>query len=704
MNWKNEFLNPPRKYAIYPMAHGGVSHYEKRLEKDIEVGWGGMVANLCYTPDFPDNEGEWKALEAGCRAYAENGFKIWIYDEKGYPSGSAGGAVLDAHPEFEAVGLICFRYWKALGRCTGYRSDTPSGKLYKAYLIRLDQEQEAIDITHTANQNGTLRFDVPEGQYQLLVFVERRLFDATHAAHSYSEPRRYIDLFDPAATKAFLDCTYEKYAEYVGDLFGDTIPAFFTDEPSLIGWPIPNTSYPMLSWSHLFEDAFEKKFGYPVGKALIAVCTDTGPERVKRRCDFWDMTAELISQNFFQVLEDWCRAHNTALSGHLLNEENLVDHIYNYGSLYRSMKKMGQPGIDLLNSDPADLMDHNTLPIARLAGSVADVFDHNETMSESSELVQNMRKQKLPMDWLKATANWHFALGVNNITSYYNMSVFSNEELSELNRYFARTGALIRKGRRQNRVAVLYPEYAMYANFKPTEKARNGGQGEEMVLLNRCFRTASWELLNRQIDFDYLDEEELQNTTLVEAQLKHMVQSYEVVILPAASVLCEKTYTLLDRFIAAGGTVIALDRMPELERETGTVSAFAETLRQYQAEGKLLFADSEHFAEIADRLPRSIRLIADADCAGAETVGKELLSRSILSHFRKDGAETIIYLCNMAETDYTGTLEIPASKTALLADPRDGSTTELAITSADGKQSLPVSIPAYRGVFIVLNA
>ena len=704
MNWKNDFANPPRQYAILPMAHGSVSDYEKRLENDIKVGWGGVVANLRYTPDFPNNATEWKAMEAGCRAYAENGFKVWIYDEKGYPSGSAGGAVLEAHPEFESVGLICFRYWKTLGRCTGYRSDTPSGKLYRAYLIRLDQEQEAIDITHTTNPSGTLRFDVPEGQYQLVVFVQRYLFDATHAAHSYSEPRRYIDLFNPNATRAFLDCTYEKYAEYVGDLFGNAISAFFTDEPSLIGWPIPNTSYPMLSWSHLFEGAFEQKFGYSVGKALIAVCTGTGPDCIKRRCDFWDMTAELISENFFQVLQDWCHSHHTMLSGHLLNEENLVDHIYNYGSLYRSLKKLGQPGIDLLNSDPADLMSHNTLPIARLAGSVADVFDRKETMSESSELVQNMRKQTLPMDWLKATANWHFALGVNNITSYYNMSVFSNEELMGLNRYFARTGSLIRKGRRQNRVAVLYPENAMYANFQPTEKARNGGQSEAMQVINRSFRKVSWELLNRQIDFDYLDEQELQRTTLVGKKLCHTVQSYEVVVLPAASVLCQETYALLERFLAAGGTVIVLDRMPEFERETGSACTAAKTFAKHLQNGNLYFADSEQFTEIANRLPRSIRLVTEADTIGAEVVGDEVLARGILSHLRKDGNETVIYLCNMTEQDYAGRLEIPDAKSALLANPEEGSTTPLTITTSGKTQSLPISIPAYRGIFVVLQS
>lgn len=78
--------------------------------------------------------------------------------------------------------------------------------------------------------------DIPEGSYHLFMMSSRRLFDGTHAAESYSEPRNYINLCDPNATRAFLEVTHEKYAEKLSDEFGKGIRAFFTDEPSLIAW------------------------------------------------------------------------------------------------------------------------------------------------------------------------------------------------------------------------------------------------------------------------------------------------------------------------------------------------------------------------------------------------------------------------------------------------------------------------------------
>ncbi len=704
MDWKNNFEIPPRQYAVYPMAHNRVSHYKDYIDRDVENGWGGIVANLNYTPDFPDNETEWEAMAEGCRAYAEKSLRVWIYDEKGYPSGTASGAVLEKHPEFEAVGLLCFCYWRTLGKSDFYRSDTPSGKLYKALLIRQDKEAEAIDITDTANEYGTLCFSIPEGEYRLLILVRRRLFDSTHAAHSFSEPRRYIDLFNPEATKAFINCTYEKYSEHIGDLFGEAIPAFFTDEPSLIGWNIPPASYPLLSWSDCFPAEFEKRYGYSIEKALVAVITGTGPDCVKRCCDFWNLTADLLSQNFFRILQDWCAAHHTNLSGHLLNEESLLDQLYCYGSFYRCLKQFGQPGIDLLNSDPRDLMRHDSIPIARLAGSVADVFDQKETMSESSELIQNERGQKLPMNWLKATVNWHFALGINNITSYYNMSVFSTKELAVFNRYFARTGLAIRQGIRQNRVAVLCPDNAMFALFRPSEQPRNGGQCEELEVVNHCFSKASWELLNRQIDFAYLDEEEFQKAEPKNARLILRSQRFDTLLLPATFVLETKTLELICRFIDMGGQVIALDRMPELTRETGLPCPLHEKLEKAKADGSLIFGFSDRFEEFADRLPRSLHLIPDpAVTEGVETVGAETVSRNILSHLRKSKTETILYLCNMGETDYRGVIELPPCASVKLGDPETGEWSELPLHSVDEKITADITIKGYRGIILVLK-
>ena len=41
----------------------------------------------------------------------------------------------------------------------------------------------------------------------------------------------YVDLMNPEAVRAFLNCTHEQYKKACGKYFGKEIPGIFTDEP-----------------------------------------------------------------------------------------------------------------------------------------------------------------------------------------------------------------------------------------------------------------------------------------------------------------------------------------------------------------------------------------------------------------------------------------------------------------------------------------
>lgn len=77
----------------------------------------------------------------------------------------------------------------------------------------------------------------------------------------------------------------------------------------------------------------------------MAVVTHRGPEMIKRRCDFWEFVAKNVSENYFGVIQEWCHAHGLASSGHMLEEERLQAHVYNYGSLYQCAKRMDWPAL-----------------------------------------------------------------------------------------------------------------------------------------------------------------------------------------------------------------------------------------------------------------------------------------------------------------------------------------------------------------------
>ena len=727
-SFEKDFKSPQRTYGIYPIVHSGAarigaeenSPLAERLDRQ---GFAGMVGNVPYGENFPDDPQEWSDTEKGFRKIISKGMKTWIYDEKGYPSGSAGGVVIENnpdHPEFLAVGLYCYEYWRTLTGPGKYRADVPGDHLEYAMLLPLDGG-EAIDITHCANSNGTLHFDIPLGTYHLFMMSSRRLFDGTHAAESYSEPRDYINLCDKGATEAFIKVTHENYAKVLSDEFGKGVRAFFTDEPSLISWNIRTGVYPIIPWHRDFPDKFLKRFGYPISLATVAVVTRRGPELIKRRCDFWDFVADEVAENYFGVIQKWCHENGMFSSGHMLEEERLSAHVYNYGSLYRCAKKMDWPGIDQLDSEPQRLMSTDRIPIARLLSSFADVYGSGESFTEFSDHTSRMENKQIGMNWIKGSVNWHYAMGINNMTSYYNFENFRDDEIKDLNLYTARIGYMIRKGKRYSRTAVLYPEAAIWSSYTPSTLERGVDLSEDTQRVEKTFAKISWELIHRQIDFDYIDEALIQQGTIEDGTLKTSGRKYSCVIFPACHVLSEKTVRIIRKMSDAGIGIVFIGGLPEFSRETGDKAGFYEILSPCLGRPK--------FTEIPIAtgwsLPGMNKIPAierpyyvtpdDLSCVllGAQGTADikdgEVICADILSHSRKlDDGRMMVFLCNMGGKKYRGHLHIKTGAGAEMYDPEDGDVrvckSDNEYLSGDDMLALPVVLRPYQSMIYLTKA
>jgi len=687
-----------------------------RAEYLRDLGFAGVVGNVPYGQNFPDGAEDWSLMEKGFRDIIKHGMSVWIYDEKGYPSGTAGGIVLDDNADFIAEGLYCYEYWRTLTGPISYRADTPGDKLYRALLLPLDGG-EAVDVTHFLDEKGVLRMQIPEGDYRLFMMSARRLFDGTHAAESYCEPRNYISLNDRKAVEAFLRVTHEKYARYLSDEFGKGVLAFFTDEPSLISWNIRKGVYPIVPWHRDFPDEFMKTYGYPVELAVTAVVTKRGPEYIKRRCDFWEFVGESTAENFFGAIQDWCRRHKIKSSGHMLWEESLQSHVYCYGSLYKCGKRMDWPGIDQLNSEPQQLMNTNVIPIARLLASFADISGENESFTEFSDHSSRMANRQIGVGWIRASINWHYAMGINNLTSYYKFDNFSDEEIVGLNRYAARLGYLIRQGRRDSRVAVLYPEASIWSVYTPsTEPAAMDGS-EDTRLLDHTFIKTSWELLRRQIDFDYVDEKFICDGVIRDGRLSYRHNAYECLILPGAHVLSSETVDKIAAMAEAGIGIVIIGDMPKIDRRTGAPAGFARTFSQY--------AERENFAVVPvtanwtlpgikkiPAIPRHVTVtphkpefvLTGAEGAGGYADG-EIISADILSHARiLANGDRIVFLCNMGGKTYEGALRAEGGAAVSVADPFTGEITNVESYADNQAVYANVTLRPYDGFCYIIKS
>lgn len=701
----SRFTDPDRRFGIYQIIHSGVAAGEPLAESFDRRGYAGIVGNISYNRKFPQDDAAWTAAENGFRAFHAKGMHTWIYDENGYPSGTAGGAVLEEEPSCEAEGLYCYEYWRTLTGPCEYRADVPGDKLYSALLLPLDGG-DPIDVTNCQSVRGTLYLDIPRGSYHLFTMSIRPLFDGTHAAESYSEPRRYISLNDQKATETFLRITHENYARLLSDEFGKGILAFFTDEPSLISWNIRQGVYPIVPWHRTFPEAFAEKYGYSIALAVMAVVTARGLNVPERRCDFWEFVGEGVAANYFGLIQEWCHAHGLKSSGHMLEEERLSAHVINYGSLYKCLKRMDWPGIDQLDSEPQKLMERKTkLPIARLIASFADINGEHEAFTEFSAHTSYMENKQIGIDWVRASLNWHFAMGINNFTSYYNLNIYSEEGEKALNRYTARLGYLLRLGSRDSHTALLYPEAAIWSSYTPSIGERAMDLSPQTAQIDASFRSISWDLLERQIDFDYVDETLIQDAILEPGCFRYKDRKYESLLLPAARVLSIQTMEKIYQMVSHGIFILCMTCLPAQCREEASRERFRELLHACQSSPYFAYEEGLSLPG-RKKIPFLKRpyIVSpyDVSCTltGAEGSGKiidgEIISAQILSHSRilEDGSR-ILFLTNMGSCTYAGTVSLTVAEEILLLDPMDGSTSGLPLTREKDGVSFPITLKPY---------
>ncbi len=147
----------------------------------------------------------------------------------------------------------------------------------------------------------------------------------------------------PQATDRFLAVTHERYAAAVGEYFGNTIRAIFTDEPSLAlqhkGRAPGDTS-----WRFMWSDVLSQALGGDFRQRLAAAGEKVAESPLWR--EYWAAYAKVFHEAWTQPIARWSKAHNIAMSGHLLGENDFGSHVTNYGGFRRQLDEFHIPGID----------------------------------------------------------------------------------------------------------------------------------------------------------------------------------------------------------------------------------------------------------------------------------------------------------------------------------------------------------------------
>ncbi len=592
------FMNPPMEYRPLQIIHGfdkflenpdeltGVKGIDRYLDKLTDLGVGGVVANVGFK-DYLQSDRQWEIWRYGLEGAVNLGMTVWMYDEYAYPSGSAGGIVPRANPEYSAEGLACYVVRAQGGEQVTYPLPVSARAFVAAVAKPVDEggNNRTVDISDYVDEWGTLHWKVPEGEWEICYFARRQIYEDTFVTRiPHGTTNKYIDVLDHEAVKAFLRVTHQAYVYNTPQHLWKHIQASFMDEPLLLA---PHLSPPeerknvvldmplfidrpaSVTWTKRFPDIFRQMKGYSVEPHLRSVFAGETAEDYYVRQDYWDVAAHLYATSFHGQIAGWCEKNGIASSGHTLAEEGLHGNIMFEGSLQEVIRPMQIPGIDMLNGDPESMLTRN-LVAPKAVSSVAHLTGRDLVQCETSAHQQhvNQDKETSLAQW-KGQANILYAMGVNLLTLYYNWSYMGEEKYRSYTDYVGRLALMLQHARHICDVAVLYPVRTGWCWWTPwpfddTPGVDRGNLSEKMDDLAEVYHNTCQFLAQDQIDFDIIDEQAVRDAVIADGAMHVSDESYPVIVLPAVEALELETLRALQKFSEAGGIIVPVADIPHL--------------------------------------------------------------------------------------------------------------------------------------------
>lgn len=440
----------------------------------------------------------------------EMDMKVVLYDEAMYPSGSAHGEVVKADISFASKGLNRIRKDSVIG-----------GKRIIAQTIE-DGEQ----IVYTLEESGgTIR--------------------GVHPLEDDGEENapKSADLLNPKAVAKFIELTHEKYYAELSEYFGDTIIAFFTDEPNILG---RNAREDIIPWTEGLIDEFKAAGGKE--EDLHYLFEDTASDiSISTKRIYRQVVHNRLANSYYKQLSDWCVSHGIDLTGH---PEKSTDIGY--------LKYFQRPCQDIVWRfvEPEDGHaiegEHSTM-----GKCSSDSARHRGKRRNGNECFGCCGQRQDPklftekdMRWY---LNWLFVRGVNLIyphAFYYSIREDRGDERPPevgLNNPF-------------------WPEYHKMSDFIKRMCYLNTDSVNCAQVAILCGAdTLSWKiakpLFTNQIEFNYLETELLDKCNIENGKICIASQRYSVVIAEPEDYesLNEKEKTLLKEFEQSGGKLLIAD-------------------------------------------------------------------------------------------------------------------------------------------------
>ncbi len=413
---------------------------------------------------------------------------------------------------------------------------------------RIDESSLAV-LTDRVD-GRTLRWDVPRGQWRVMAFWLTYVDDGT-----------VVDHLNEAAMTRYFDHVGGLLESAVGDEFGKTVESMFSDSFEV---PIHRNG---IYWNQHLLEAFREYKGYDLTPYLPALWWDVGNLSPKIRYDVNAFLNHTGIEAFFKPMLRWCAAHN--VKARIQPYGFVTDNIQGAG-----LADVPEMEITAGEKDAVPWFDTRIGP-KKYVASGAHLYGRNIVTTEA-HTYQHWDPYRATLEELKIADDIFLRSGANKIYNhgftgiperdiaptrgFYAAIHISPDNVwwpyyPYLSDYVSRCSYLLRQGAFTADVAIYSPLANQWT--KDVLNARRWTRDFDWGDVGRLFIANGY-------DFDLINDDVLQHAAALDGErLRVGENAYRILILPNIEAMPLASLQRIQEYVQQGGTVIALERVPD---------------------------------------------------------------------------------------------------------------------------------------------
>lgn len=514
-------------------------------------------------------DGWFDEMDTVIETAAEEHMKVWLLDDKQYPTGRANGKLKEMYPNKNSWRVrlertdVCGPVKNA--KIILRSSPSAEDEIMNVYLAKRGNDPERISLDGVTDVSGgvegnMLFLDIPEGEHTVYAVIKTRA--------GYHLPY-YVDMLDAESVKVLIDEVYEKHYARYKKYFGNTFAGFFSDEPCF-----ENGCYGFVPAAGFYENSVGR-FGvaYPwsdnlpsvMGTAprdILSLWLNTGDNTSDTRIAYMNAVTSLYARNFTEQIGKWCHDRGVRYMGHIVEDMGAHLHIgSSAGHYFRSMRGADLSGIDVVlhQIKPFDGRYRHYAPIA---GGYADpeFFDYTLAKLAYSDARHDLRKAGNSCceifgayGWGESTCEMLYLANhmlVNGINHFVPHAFFHTVGLTDCPPHFL-VGSGVPVNLSQKKLFEYMTKMCDMLSDGDSEvstvvwyNAEAEWGGEQYTSIDRVAKM----LTESQTNFCFADTDTLSKAVIGDNRFEIEGHFYDKLIIPTYRSLPEKVCAVLDRF------------------------------------------------------------------------------------------------------------------------------------------------------------